>query len=135
MDDAIVWCDIPAKDIARAIRFYSAILGARIETKTFPGVTLALLPWEKGRAGAMLYVHVPDDRDMKLLAEAEALAPKVRYGPLVYLNCNGRLDAALVAVEQQGGKILRAKEAMGDFGFRAEALDSEGNRIALHSMI
>ena len=32
-----------------------------------------------------------------------------------------------------GGKVLQAKHQIGPHGFRAVVLDSEGNRIALHS--
>jgi len=43
------------------------------------------------------------------------------------------MDEAIEAVEQNGGKILQAKEQIGAYGYRAIVLDSEGNRIALHS--
>jgi len=49
------------------------------------------------------------------------------------LNCKGRLDAAITDVEKNGGKILKSKHQIGPHGFRAVVLDSEGNRIALHS--
>ena len=55
-------------------------------------------------------------------------------GPLLYFNCQGRLDLAVAAVEAKGGKVLKPKHPIGPYGFRAVVLDSEGNRIALHSM-
>ena len=55
-------------------------------------------------------------------------------GPLLYFNCQGRLDQAAAAVEPNGGKVLQPKHPIGPYGFRAVVLDSEGNRIALHSM-
>ena len=55
-------------------------------------------------------------------------------GPLIYLNAQGRLDEAIAAVEPNGGKILQPKHQIGPYGSRAVVLDSEGNRIALHSM-
>jgi predicted enzyme related to lactoylglutathione lyase len=55
-------------------------------------------------------------------------------GPLVYLNVHGRIDEAVEAVEASGGKVLQPVEAIGPFGFRAIFLDTEGNRVALHSM-
>ena len=55
-------------------------------------------------------------------------------GPLLYLNCQGRLDEAVAAVVPGGGKVLKAEHAIGPHGFRAVILDSEGNRIALHSL-
>jgi predicted enzyme related to lactoylglutathione lyase len=52
---------------------------------------------------------------------------------MVYLNANGRLDDAVASVAPNGGKVLQAKHPIGPFGFRAIILDSEGNRVALHS--
>jgi predicted enzyme related to lactoylglutathione lyase len=52
----------------------------------------------------------------------------------MYLNAQGRLDEAVAAVAPNGGKVLKPKHNIGPYGFRAIVLDSEGNRIALHSM-
>jgi predicted enzyme related to lactoylglutathione lyase len=52
---------------------------------------------------------------------------------LLYFNCQGRLDEAVAAVGPNGGKVLQPKHPIGPYGFRAVVLDSEGNRIALHS--
>ena len=54
-------------------------------------------------------------------------------GPLVYLSVEGRMDAALVEVERNNGKVISPKHAIGPHGFRAIIIDSEGNKIALHS--
>jgi predicted enzyme related to lactoylglutathione lyase len=43
------------------------------------------------------------------------------------------LDEAIAAVEPNGGKIVEPKHPIGPFGFRAVIIDSEGNRVALHS--
>jgi hypothetical protein len=40
MANQIVWCDIPVKDLDRAIRFYSAVLGATVEKQSFSGMTI-----------------------------------------------------------------------------------------------
>ena len=54
-------------------------------------------------------------------------------GPLLYLNANGRLDQAVAAAAANGGKVVEPKHQIGPHGYRAIVLDSEGNRIALHS--
>lgn len=54
-------------------------------------------------------------------------------GAVPYLYCDGRLDGAVAAVEPHGGKVLEPAHPIGPHGFRAVALVSEGNRIALHS--
>lgn len=52
---------------------------------------------------------------------------------MIYLNANGRLDDALSEVTVHGGKIVQSKHAIGPFWIRAIILDTEGNRVALHS--
>jgi predicted enzyme related to lactoylglutathione lyase len=115
----IVWCDIPVVDLERAIRFYSAVLGAPVRKENFPGVTMGILPHNDGEVGGCLFVS---DNDQPSSG-----------GVMIYLNCNGRLDAAVAAVAANGGKLLQPKQPIGSFGFRAIILDSEGNRVALHS--
>jgi hypothetical protein len=116
----IVWCDIPVKDLDRAMRFYGAVLGASLEKDEFPGgMTMAVLPHVENSAGGCLVQNAGEPS---------------RQGPLVYLNAQGRLDAAIKAVAANGGSVLEAKHQIGPHGFRAIVLDSEGNRIALHSM-
>lgn len=121
MADQIVWCDIPVVDVDRAIRFYSAILGQAVRKESFPGVTMGVLP------------HAGESESVSgCLVKMEEAQPSAN-GPLIYLNCTDRLDAAGAAVEPNGGKILKAKHSIGPYGFRTVILDSEGNRVALHS--
>jgi predicted enzyme related to lactoylglutathione lyase len=117
MANQIVWCDIPVKDLDRAITFYSAVLGGTVAKLSVEGMTFGLLPdADSGVSGCLVL-------DAKPSAD----------GPMIYLNCNGRLDAAIADVEKNGGKILKPKHQIGPHGFRAVVFDSEGNRIALHS--
>jgi predicted enzyme related to lactoylglutathione lyase len=120
MANQCVWFDIPVVDLDRAIKFYSAVLGEPIRKETFPGMTFGLLPHEGEEVGGCLVVMEngkPSDQ-----------------GPLLYLNAKGRLDAAITAAQSNGGKVLQAKHQIGPYGYKAVILDSEGNRIALHSM-
>jgi len=120
MPNQIVWVDIPVLNLDRAIRFYSAVLGAEIEKVEYTGMTLGSFPHKDGEAAGCLYTS----QTVRLSAD----------GPLIYLNVHGRLDEAIDSAEQTGGKVLQKKESIGPFGFRAILLDTEGNRIALHSM-
>ncbi len=119
VSSSVVWCDIPVKDLERSLKFYSAILGAEVEKGEYQGFAMGILPYKEG-IGGCLYTSEKDEPSPK--------------GPLVYLNANGRLDEALSVVEKNGGKILIPKESIGEHGFRGVILDSEGNRIALHSV-
>jgi predicted enzyme related to lactoylglutathione lyase len=115
----IVWCDIPVNDLDRAIKFYSAVLGQTVTKQSMHDLSFGLLPHEDGAVGGCLCVgegHTPSST-----------------GPLIYLNCDERLDLAVAVVEENGGKVLEPKHQIGPFGFRAVVLDSEGNRLGLHS--
>jgi predicted enzyme related to lactoylglutathione lyase len=43
------------------------------------------------------------------------------------------INAELGRVESAGGKIIRSKQSIGEFGFIALIEDTEGNMIGLHS--
>jgi predicted enzyme related to lactoylglutathione lyase len=120
MANQVVWFDIPVMDLDRAIGFYSAVLGTSVQKQEFPGMAIGTLPHGNGDVSGCLYV-------------AEENHPSDQ-GPVLYLNCQGRLDEAVAAVEPNGGKVVQEKHAIGPYGYRAIIRDSEGNRIALHSM-
>jgi uncharacterized protein len=119
MANQIVWVDIPVNDLDRAIKFYSAVLGGNIHKEEFPGMAMGVLPHSEGDAGGCL-------------VKIDGGEPSAK-GPLLYLNANGRLDQAITAVEANGGKVLQPKHQIGPHGWRAIVVDSEGNRVALHS--
>jgi uncharacterized protein len=116
----VVWVDIPVLDLDRAIRFYAAVLGSEVKKQEHPGMTIGLLPGDEGDISGCLFSK-DDERPSAT-------------GPLLYLNAQGRLDEAVVSVGENGGRVLQPKHQIGPYGFRAVILDSEGNRIALHSM-
>jgi len=122
MANSIVWVDIPVLNLDRSIKFYSAVIGSPVAKQEYPGMSIGLLPHVegKGEVSGCLFT-LPD-------------AKPSDQGPLIYLNAQGRLDQAVAAVESNGGKVLQPKHAIGPHGFRAVILDSEGNRVALHSM-
>lgn len=120
MAGQVVWCDIPVLDLDRASRFYSGVLGKSVNKMETPGGAIGIFPHAGDETSGCLFV-----------AEGEGPAD---HGPLIYLNANGRLDDAVAAVEANGGKVLQPRHAIGPYGFRAIVLDSEGNRVALHSM-
>ena len=51
----------------------------------------------------------------------------------ILANVNGRIRDAVIQVEKHGGKIVEPISSIAPHGFRAIVIDSEGNRIALHS--
>ena len=120
MSHSFVWVDIPVVDLARAIAFYSAVLGTEVTQEGGPGFQFGLLPHGNNDVAGCVYVSDGDN------------APS-RTGPLVYLNVEGRMDQAVEAVGRAGGQVLKAAHQIGPHGWRAIVVDSEGNRVALHT--
>ena len=50
--------------------------------------------------------------------------------PVITINVSD-VDQALKRIEQNGGKTVRGKEAVGDMGYAAYFKDSEGNVVGL----
>ncbi len=55
-------------------------------------------------------------------------------GPLVYLNAGKSLDAIVSRIGEAGGRVLMHKTLISaESGYFALFIDTEGNRLALHS--
>ncbi len=119
MANSVVWVDIPVLDLDRAMAFYSTVLGTELATSEYEGFKMGFLPGQGGEVSGCFYV-------------AEEVKPSDQ-GPLVYLNADGRLDEAEAAIAPAGGRVLQAKHQIGLHGFRVVFVDTEGNRLALHS--
>lgn len=118
-NNVICWADIPVRDLDRAISFYTAVLGKPVTKETHEGYEFALLPHPHDGVSGSLAVGNENEPSLK--------------GPVIYLNVTGRLDAAVEAVVENGGRVLESKHQIGPWGFAATIVDTEGNRLGLHS--
>ncbi|MFQ6005837.1 MAG: VOC family protein [Woeseia sp.] len=116
MFNRIVWFDLPALDLERAMKFYSSVLDADV-SESYPGV--GVITSDDGAVSGCVFC-------------SEDVQPSDQ-GVLLYFNVDGRLEDAVSAAEKFGGSVNEAPHAIGEFGHRAIVIDSEGNRIALHS--
>ena len=66
------------------------------------------------------------------IIQGEGYEPSEK-GSLVYLNGGDDLSIPLSKVEAAGGKVTLPKTAIGPHGFMAYFIDTEGNKIGLHS--
>ena len=124
MKNAISWFEIPSSDLGRATKFYETIFGITFNPLDLPNIKMRMFPLEDmmGVGGALVDsggFHKPSATD----------------GPLIYLNGNPDLQKVLDKVEGAGGKILVTKtEISPEYGYMAVIIDTEGNRIGLHSV-
>jgi predicted enzyme related to lactoylglutathione lyase len=122
MANALNWFEIPAKNFDRAKSFYENVLGITIEIMPHPMYKYGIFPagMEKGEVGGGL-------------VEGEGFEPSTT-GAVIYFNGGEDLAIPLSKVEKAGGKIVMTKTSIGGNGFMAQFIDTEGNRVALHSM-
>ena len=123
--NAISWFEIPATDLTRAQKFYETIFDMQMIPLDLPNFKMRMFPlqdMQNGVGGALVDsggFHKPSAND----------------GPLIYLNGNPDVQHVLSKVEAAGGKIMVPKtEISPEYGFMAVMIDTEGNRIALHSV-
>ena len=122
MKNAINWFEIPVKNFDTAKKFYETIFGAEMQVMEAMGMKSAFFPAELqtgGIGGCIMY--------------GEGYEPSLN-GSLVYLNGGNDLSMPLSKVEGAGGKILLPKTPIGPNGFMAHFIDSEGNKVGLHSV-
>ncbi len=124
-NNAISWFEIPAVDINRAQKFYEIIFDIRMIPLDMPQLQMRLFPvtdMKNGIGGA-------------LCNSAGFYIPSADKGPLVYLNANPDVQIILNRIEVAGGKISVPKTQISpEHGYMAVFIDTEGNRIALHSI-
>ena len=118
------WFEIPVTDIQRAKKFYEKVFDIKVQVQDFEGTMMGWFPF-------------PEDPEAKgspgSLVQIEKYYKPSSNGTLVYFS-SPEITFELGKIEEAGGVILQEKTLINkDIGFMALFLDSEGNRIALHS--
>ncbi len=113
------WFEIPSTDFERAKTFYASVLDAQIQVD--PNRPYAYLPsdlQQGGFGGAIGF--------------GENFVPSTT-GTTIYLDGGNDLSVPLSRVEKAGGTVILPKTAIGNNGFIALFIDTEGNKIGFHS--
>jgi uncharacterized protein len=123
MQNAIDWFEIPVLDMNRAMKFYKIMSGNKLRREPFgaPGEELAVFE-----------VGGEDSVKGALLLSPHSVPSAT--GTLVYLNAAPSIDVWLGRVAAAGGTVALPKMALPDgMGFIAHIMDTEGNRVGLHT--
>ena len=121
MDHLSNWIEIPVFDMERAKKFYSVLLDVGLNGMRMGGNDYAL-------------IDVKDRFNTGCLVKGDGYVPSMQ-GVVVYLNGGDDLSAVLARVTKAGGKVLLAKTFLSkEAGHIAFFVDTEGNKIGLHSM-
>ena len=115
------WFEIPVANMDRAVSFYEAVFNIDIKVQDFGGILMGWFPFSEGKEGAT-----------GSLIKQESYIPS-QEGTLVYFMSDD-LKIELDRVEAAGGKIYQNKtEISPEHGYMGVFIDTEGNRVALHS--
>ena len=120
MKSLCVWFEIPVKDFERAKKFYSEIFQVQMEEQEMGGSLMGFFPMEGyANSGAIV--------------KGEGYEPSDK-GAMIYLNGGDDLQVVEDMIEPAGGKVIMKKMKISDeIGYMAIFLDTEGNKLALHS--
>ncbi len=120
-ENPVRWFEIYVQDMPRAKAFYEAVLIIKLEKLDSPGMEMQFFPMQGEQPGTS-----------GSLVKMEGV-PSGGNSTLVYFGCD---DCAIEAarVVSAGGTLHRDKFAIGQYGFIALVVDTEGNMIGLHSM-
>lgn len=116
MKKIIAWVEIPAVQMERAVTFYNALLGLKLEILDFGEEKMACFPNDEGA-----------------ISVSPGFKPS-KDGVLVSFDMGSKLEQAIGTVTSMGGVIVRPKtkiEAEGR-GFFAVFVDTEGNKVGLY---
>jgi len=123
-NNVVGWFEIPTSNMVRAIKFYETVFALKLQREKMGELDMAWFPFNMdafGSAGSLVYM--PD------------FYKPSGEGTVVYLTANsGDLAKEMSRVEAAGGKVLMEKNQISEeHGFMGLFLDSEGNRVAMHS--
>lgn len=121
MENLINWFEIPATDFSRAVKFYKGILDIEIEEAEMFGSKMGFFPSDgKNVSGAIV-------QGIDYIPSTEGIT--------MYLNGGDNLQFILDKVENKGGKVIVTKtQITPEMGYFAMFIDSEGNKLAIHSI-
>ncbi len=126
------WTEIYVEDIARAQKFYEAVLNIKMQPTPVPQGMEA----EEGSDEYFEMVFFPANMDAPgmggALVKSNMFKPGAG-GTLNYFSCEDCANE-ISRVAAAGGKVLNEKMSIGEYGFCGICQDSEGNPIGFHSM-
>jgi uncharacterized protein len=123
-NNIVGWFEIPVVNMERAMKFYETVLDIKLSRNQMGPLDMAWFPWiDEGKGSAGSLVCHPD------------FYKPSTDGVLIYLTTQaGDMRIELDRIESAGGKIIQPRKLIAEgYGYMAVFIDTEGNRIALHS--
>lgn len=125
-ENPVVWFEIYVDELSRAQKFYETVFQFKMNEMPMP---------DTGEDLKMLFF--PADMESKNRASGALVKAKGfeagNNSTIVYFISE---DCSIEEsrIQDAGGKVMRSKMSIGDYGFIVLATDTEGNIIGIHSM-
>ncbi|PHQ56814.1 MAG: glyoxalase [Lutibacter sp.] len=127
MDSNVVcWFEIPVENMQRAVKFYEQVFNFKISVQELGEELMGWFPFSKDKFAS----NAPGS----LIYNPNYYKPSSN-GALIYFSSQtNNVTDELSRVEEAGGKVIVEKRLISkEIGFMGAFIDSEGNRIAVHS--
>ena len=121
MANAVNWFELPATDMDRAKKFYENVMSTELTSMEMGPAQYAMFPMEQGAANAP-----------GAIVKAEGYVPS-QTGAMLYFSVED-IEGTLAKISENGGSTILPKTDIGENGFMAHFTDTEGNKVALHSI-
>ena len=120
INNPVGWFEIYVQDIGRAKAFYESVFQVKLERLDIPAAAMWSFPMAMDRMGAP-----------GALVQMDGVSSGGN-STMVYFSCE---DCAVEAARAKahGGQVHREKMSIGEYGFIALVMDTEGNMLGLHS--
>lgn len=124
LNNIVGWFEIPVTDMERAVGFYETVLDVKLDRNQMGPLEMAWFPYAPEGYGS----------GGSLVCYEESYTPS-ENGVVIYLSSpTGDLKNEISRVNNAGGKVIQDKKIISEeHGYMALFIDSEGNRVALHS--
>lgn len=121
--DRVTHFEVPANDVERAKKFYSDIFGWKLADAGIEG-------WD------YTIIHTGPTDEKNMLKEAGVInggmfKRKTNKDQQTFVIQVDSIDDRLEQVEKHGGRTIAPKSDVGDMGYYAQFVDTEGNLVGV----
>ncbi len=128
MKNPVGWFEIYIDDMSRAKKFYETMLEIQLDE--------LIVPSEMDEANEFRMLSFPFLHNEPNASGALVKAAGMKPGGnsvMIYFTCDD-CSVEESRVVGAGGKVLKTKFSIGEYGFSSICQDTEGNTFGLHSM-
>jgi hypothetical protein len=123
----VVWFEIYVDDLNRAKEFYETVFQLQLNE----------MPMPESTEDSMKMLFFPSDMESKnsasgALVKMEGFKAGNNSTIVYFMSEDCSIEEARITAA--GGKVIKPKVSLGDYGAMVLATDTEGNMIGIHSM-